>query len=103
MLEFLHILNRGGLKYHATSVVSFIVACHAYFENIETSTRCCRNYVTNFFEMVDDMFDCQIDSAKVYRCLANIFCNNFCKGQNSDQIESSKRKIMKLSGKTELQ
>ena len=95
--QFLQILNRGGLKYPGSSVVAFVVHCHEYFENLPIEMKRCRNFLIKCFETIDDIFDTQVSDPTVYRCLGNIFLNNFCKATNSNDGLASARRIKKLT------
>lgn len=93
--EFLHILDRGGLKYPDPSVISFVYNCHNYFENLSIDDKRCRNYLIKCFEMIDELYDTQVTDTRAYRCLANILLNNYCKTTNLSR--PLPRKLQKLS------
>ena len=68
-------LDRGGLKFPQSSVVSFVVNCHHLFNLLPSNLKQCRNYI-----MLDDLFSTNINEETVYRTLANIFIDiNFQK------------------------
>jgi len=93
--DFLQILDRGGLKYPSPPVVSFVSLCHSAFISLTEEQTTCRNFCMQVFQVVNDVFDTQIEGEAVFRTVANIFMNNFCKTYNVDR--SSKRKLDKLN------
>jgi len=95
--EFIHHLNRGGLKIPGETVVTFVILCHHVFDHLQTNGKHCRNYIIQCFEVVDDMFDTNINNTDVFRTLANILMNNYSHSVAVEQ--SDKSKAMKLSNK----
>ena len=93
--EFTKLLDRGGLKYPAESVVTWVAYCHNLFDELSPHLRQCRTYLIKTFEIVDDVFDTNIEDERIYRTLANIFSNNYCRSYN--QGRPSLPKVLKLN------
>ena len=80
-------LDRGGLKYLQSSVVSFVVNCHHLFNLLPSNLKQCRNYIIESFELLDDLFSTNINEETVTSTI-------FCHSKDSDRHQLSK--IIKL-------
>jgi len=94
-MQLINILDRGGLKYPSETVIDFVLNCHQVFEALEGFQKSCRNFLIQCFELLDDLYDSDIGSEKVYRTMANILQINFSVISTSEHVD--KRKIAKLS------
>lgn len=96
-IEFLRFIDRGGLKYPAPSILSFVCNCVAFFERFYDDSKRCRNYLMKCFQVIDELTDAQVGNDGPYRCLANILMNNYCR-ETTTNSNCLKRKIHKLTG-----
>ena len=88
-------MNRGGLKCPAVPGIAFVSYCHSVFECLTAEKLTCRNHLIQVFQIVDDVFDTNIQEEGIFRKLANVFMNNFCKNTNIQKF--GKRKFDKLN------